>query len=173
MPTNQVLTKAQDGWLLVLIAERQDGRAASRKHSVLCALERRGLAEWRGTRTEPRNERWFVSPEGIQHHQREMAARGIPAPKVAPPPSSPWFGTEVEGSRWTRQQLMVLEKDGCRSPEKCRTADIEVRLRHHPTDPHLPPPTQRRTLPALAITKDGRRAKVILPSGWTEWKDIA
>lgn len=173
MSANQALTNAQDGWLLVLVAERVNGRAAPRKHSVLCALERRGLAEWRGTRADPRNERWFISPEGMQHYQRDMAARGIPTPKAAPPPSSHWFGTEVRGSRWTRQQLIVLDREGCDEPEKCRTVEIEVQLKQHPTDWGLPAPKERRTLPALAITKNGRRAKVILPSGWTEWKDIA
>lgn len=167
------LTDAQDKWLLVLVADRASGRALPRKHPVLCALERRGLAEWRGTRAEPRNERWFPSPEGMQRYQRDMAARGIPTPKQAPPPSSHWFGTDVQGSRWTRQQLIVLDQDGCNDPEHCRTVEIEVQLRQHPTDWTLPAPKEHRTLPALAITRDGRRAKVIMPSGWTEWKDIA
>ncbi|MFN3675549.1 MAG: hypothetical protein ACK4TC_06175 [Sphingomonas pseudosanguinis] len=166
------LTDAQDKWLTVLVAYRAEGRDFPRKHSVLCALERRGLAEWRGTRAEPRNERWFVSPEGMQRYTREMEARGISTPKAAPPPSSHWFGTEVRGSRWTRQQLIVLDRAGCNDPEQCRTVEIDVQLKHHPTDWTLPAPKERRTLPALAITRDGRRAKVVMPSGWTEWKDI-
>ena len=74
-------------------------------------------------------------------------------------PSSNWQGTEQDGSRWTTQQVSVLMKLG-KDPLVVRTA--KVRRTHLTTI----------ELPCLIIAKGGARAKVILPSGFTQWMDI-
>jgi hypothetical protein len=86
-------------------------------------------------------------------------------------PSSNWQGTEQDGSRWTVQQVSVLMKLG-KDPLVVRTATV---LRNGETTQAnwtMPPPKVRVELPCLAIRKDGKQAKVILPSGFTQWMEL-
>jgi hypothetical protein len=87
-------------------------------------------------------------------------------------PSSNWQGTEQDGSRWTTQQVSVLMKMG-KDPLVVRTATI---LRAGEVDAvnwFMAPPKVEVVLPCLMVTKDGKRAKVVLPSGWTQWMELA
>lgn len=60
------LTLPQEHMLIYLSRIGADGSDAARRDPVLCALERRGLAEYRGTRARPRIEAWHATPVGKQ-----------------------------------------------------------------------------------------------------------
>lgn len=86
-------------------------------------------------------------------------------------PSSNWQGTEQDGSPWTVQQVSVLMKLG-KDPLIVRTATVLRAGEITHENWTMPTPKVRVELPCLAITKDGKRAKVVLPSGWTQWMEL-
>ena len=87
-------------------------------------------------------------------------------------PSSLWQGSPVAGSRWTREQLGALAREGVQSPERVATAAIERRAKVHPENWTLPPPIERLVLPRLALNRAGTRAKVVLPAGAVQWIEV-
>lgn len=87
-------------------------------------------------------------------------------------PSSNWQGTAQAGSRWTVQQVAVLMERGL-DPVSPPTATIARRAKVNPDDWTMPPPVERIELPRLALSRDGKRAKVVLPSGWVDWMGVA
>ena len=86
-------------------------------------------------------------------------------------PSSLWQDTPHPTSRWTVQQLSALMKEG-RDPVLVPTATILRRGRDTLANWPMPPKPVSLVLPRLAITRDGRRAKVITPAGATQWLEI-
>lgn len=87
-------------------------------------------------------------------------------------PSSNWQGTEQDGSRWTVQQVSVLMKLG-KDPLVVRTVTVMRSGPDTQANWPYPPPKVAVALPCLAVRKDGKKAKVILPSGWTEWMEVS
>jgi hypothetical protein len=87
-------------------------------------------------------------------------------------PSSQWQGDQVEGSRWTTGQIHALRQAG-RNPDTVATATVLRRPRVNAENWLMPPVPVRHVLPRLAITRDGRRAKVITPAGAVIWMEIA
>lgn len=60
------LTRPQEQMLIYLRRIGANGADLARRDPVLRALERRGLAEYRGTRARPRVEAWHATPAGEQ-----------------------------------------------------------------------------------------------------------
>ena len=64
----------QEQFLIYLRRIGPEGWDRSRNDSVLCALERDGLAEYRGTRARPRVEAWHATPAGAKWVEDARAA---------------------------------------------------------------------------------------------------
>ncbi len=86
-------------------------------------------------------------------------------------PSSLWQGTPHATSRWTVEQLAALMKEG-RDPVSVSTATVLRTPRVNAANWTMPPRPVSVVLPRLAITRDGRRAKIITPAGATQWLEI-
>ena len=86
-------------------------------------------------------------------------------------PSSLWQGTPHPTSRWTVEQLSALAKEG-RDPLYVSTATVLRTPRVNASNWTMPPKPVAYELPRLAITRDGRRAKIITPAGATQWLEI-
>jgi hypothetical protein len=84
-------------------------------------------------------------------------------------PSSLWQGTPVEGSRWTREQLDVLQKRGIH-PDTAATTTVKRTPKFNLDDWTRPPVPILVEVPHLANAKNGR-ALVITPAGSTMWLD--
>ena len=84
-------------------------------------------------------------------------------------PSSLWQGTPQPGSRWTVEQTNVLMKAG-RDPAVVQTATVRRGYHRRPGDWMSTPVLL--TLPRLAISRDGKRAKIVTPAGAVQWMDI-
>lgn len=88
-------------------------------------------------------------------------------------PSSLWQGTLVEGSRWTREQLKVLAEVGITNPEHVAIATVLRTPRFNRENWTMPPRPVEHVVPRLAVTRDGRRAKIITPAGKVDWLEVA
>ena len=87
-------------------------------------------------------------------------------------PSSLWQGDRAAGSRWTTGQIHALRQAG-RNPDTVATATVLRTPKVNPDNYLMPPVPVRHVLPRLAVTRDGRRAKVITPAGGVQWLEIA
>ncbi len=73
------LSKPQSDMLTFVRWIGANGHRGARKHSVLVALERRGLTAYRGTRAAPRLEAWHATAAGQQWvDDRAAAAKAMP-----------------------------------------------------------------------------------------------
>lgn len=87
-------------------------------------------------------------------------------------PSSIWQGTRAPSSRWTVEQLRKLAAEGVAEPERVATATITRTPRVNAENWTLPPQPVPYVLPRLAVTRTGRRAKVVTPAGAAVWLDV-
>jgi hypothetical protein len=73
------LSKPQANMLTHVRWVGASGYDAPRKHPVLVALDRRGMAEFRGTRAAPRIEAWHATAAGQKWvDDRAAAAKAMP-----------------------------------------------------------------------------------------------
>jgi hypothetical protein len=73
------LSKPQTDFLVYVRWIGANGSAVPRGHTVLRALERRGLVEYRGSRAKPRIEAWHATAAGQKWvDDRSAAARAMP-----------------------------------------------------------------------------------------------
>jgi hypothetical protein len=92
-------------------------------------------------------------------------------PKVRPSYHDVWQGRKVEGSPWTLEQIATLEKRKPGSSEKrVWWYDVPL-LMPRADDPWAPYRTIYLRCPLLAKSGDGRRVKIITPSGEIKWTD--
>ena len=91
--------------------------------------------------------------------------------RIRPSYHDVWQGTPVEGSPWTKEQLATLEKRKPGSSErKVWWYDVPL-LMPRADDPWAPYRTIYLRCPLIVESHDGRRVKIITPSGEVKWTD--
>lgn len=92
-------------------------------------------------------------------------------PKVRPSMHDVWQGTAVENSPWTKEQIATLEKRRPGSSAKKVWSYQVPLLMPNPSDPWDIYKTIYLRCPLLVKSRDGRRVKIITPSGEIKWTD--
>lgn len=164
------LTPPQAIMLRFVAAAQRKGEVRAAKDPVLQALGRRDMIVARECEHGPRKCRWIATMAGRAWIIRDDAERGY---RSTIPVAANGNGVAEPGSRWTRQQLAALTREGLQNTERCAVAVVSQLEAAHEEDWTLPPLRRRVTLPRLAITRDGRRAKVITLAGAVTWTEVA
>lgn len=161
------LTRPQFGTLAVLTGNGDADYDKPAGQTVLRALERRGLAEYRGSRALPGVHRWYATAAGYEVMDDSR-------PKMLPETTDPlglWVEEPAPGSRWTHAQLQVLRARGFHTPERCPTAKVA----RYPTDDPSGWEDGARVVhvvPRLRLRFTGHQALVIRPNGSVGWERV-
>ncbi|WP_242186401.1 hypothetical protein [Sphingomonas sp. CARO-RG-8B-R24-01] len=96
----------------------------------------------------------------------------VSGPRLNPSFNDVWHGKAVEGSPWTQEQLATLKRMG-RSTTKVWWYDVPLlypndRPGADVYDPYI---TKYLRCPLIVKSRDGRRVKIIAPSGDVKWTD--
>jgi len=164
------LTAAQADRLRFVAGARRVGEVRAARDPILLALGRRDLLVAQDCGQSPRRCRWVATMTGRAWIIADDTAKGfVPSVPVAA------NGNELAamGSRWTERQLRALAREGVEHPERCRVAFISQPVPAHEDDWTLPLVRRRVAVPRLTVTRDGRRAKVIFPTGAVTWTEVA
>lgn len=163
------LTAPQAIMLRFVAAAQRKGEVRAAKDPVLLALGRRDLLVARECDAGPRRRRWIATMAGRAWIIGNDAANGYRSTV----PVADNGNEAAAGSRWTRAQLAALGREGVEDAERCAVATISRPVPPHEDDWTLPPVRQRVAVPRLAVTRDRRRARVVIPNGLVCWTEIA